>query len=120
LEKAGLIGQLRDSTGGIQGLGRVDKVYLDNPTLIYVLGKENTEIGTIRETFFFNQMRVAHDIASSLVSDFLVTDRYTFEVGGKKKKQKQIQNVEQGYVVKDDIETGYGNIIPLWQFGLTY
>ena len=120
LEKAGLIGQLRDSTGGIQGLGRVDKVYLDNPTLIYVLGKENTEIGTIRETFFFNQMRVAHDIASSLVSDFLVTDRYTFEVGGKKKKQKQIQNVEQGYVVKDDIETGYGNIVPLWQFGLTY
>ena len=120
LEKAGLIGQLRDSTGGIQGLGRVDKVYFDNPTLIYVLGKENTEIGTIRETFFFNQMRVAHDIASSFVSDFLVTDRYTFEVGGKKKKQKQIQNVEQGYVVKDDIETGYGNIIPLWQFGLTY
>ena len=120
LEKAGLIGQLRDSTGGIQGLGRVDKVYLDNPTLIYVLGKEKTEIGTIRETFFFNQIRVAHDIISSPVSDFLVTDRYTFEVGGKKKKQKQIQNVEQGYVVKDDIETGYGNIVPLWQFGLTY
>ena len=42
-----------------------------------------------------------------------------FEVGGKKKKQKQIQSAEQGYVVKDDIETGYDNIIPLWQFGLT-
>ena len=120
LEKAGLIGQLRDSTGGIQGLGKVDKVYLDNPTLIHVLGKENTEIGTIRETFFFNQMRVAHDITSSPVSDFLIAEKYTFEVGGKKKKQKQIQSAEQGYVVKDDIETGYGNIIPLWQFGLTY
>jgi predicted AAA+ superfamily ATPase len=120
LERAGLIGQLRDSTGGIQGLGKVDKVYLDNPTLIYVLGKENTEIGTIRETFFFNQMRVSHDITSSLVSDFLIAEKYTFEVGGKKKKQKQIQSAEQGYVVKDDIETGYGNIIPLWQFGLTY
>ena len=120
LEKAGLIGQLRDSTGGIQGLGKVDKVYLDNPTLIYVLGKENTEIGTIRETFFFNQMRVAYDITSSPVSDFLIAEEYTFEVGGKKKKQKQIQSAEQGYVVKDDIETGYGNIIPLWQFGLTY
>ena len=44
----------------------------------------------------------------------------TFEVGGKKKKQKQIHDAAQGYVVKDDIETGYGNIIPLWQFGLTY
>ena len=120
LEKAGLIGQLRDNTGGILGLGKLDKVYLDNPTLIYVLGRENTEIGTICETFFFNQMRVAHVITSSPVSDFLLNDQFTFEVGGKKKKQKQIQSVEQGYVVKDDIETGYGNIIPLWQFGLTY
>ena len=120
LEKAGLIGQLRDCTGGIQGLGKVDKVYLDNTTLIYVLGNENTEIGTIRETFFFNQMRAEHDITSSPISDFLIADKYTFEMGGKKKKQKQIQDAAQGYVVKDDIETGYGNIIPLWQFGLTY
>lgn len=120
LEKAGLIGQLRDSTDGIQGLGKVDKVYLDNPTLLYVLGEESTETGTVRETFFFNQMRVAHGITSSPVSDFLVAGKYTFEVGGKKKKQMQIQDVSQGYVVKDDIETGYGNIIPLWQFGLTY
>jgi len=119
LEKAGLIGQLRDSTGGIQGLGKVDKVYLDNATLIYVLGNKNTEIGTIRETFFYNQMRVMTDVISSRISDFEI-DGKTFEVGGKKKKQKQIQNAEQGYVVKDDIETGYGNIIPLWQFGLTY
>lgn len=120
LEKAGLIGQLRESTGGIQGLGKVDKVYLDNTALIYALGNENTDIGTIRETFFFNQMRVNQDIASSPVSDFLIDREYTIEVGGKKKKQKQIRSVEQGYVVKDDIETGYGNIIPLWQFGLTY
>lgn len=120
LEKAGLIGQLRDSTGGIQGLGKVDKVYLDNSTLIHVLGNENTEIGTIRETFFFNQMRVEQEITSSPISDFLIAGKYTFEVGGKRKKQKQIQGAAQGYVVKDDIETGYGNIIPLWQFGLTY
>jgi len=90
LEKAGLIGQLRNSTGGIQGLGKVDKVFLDNPTLINVLGKENTEIGTIRETFFFNQMRVVHEVTSSPVSDFLIAGKYTFEVGGKKKRQKQI------------------------------
>lgn len=119
LEKAGLIGQLRDSTGGIQGLGKVDKIYLDNATLIYVLGNMSTEIGTIRETFFYSQMRVMTDVISSRISDFEI-DGKTFEVGGRKKKQKQIQNAEQGYVVKDDIETGYGNIIPLWQFGLTY
>jgi predicted AAA+ superfamily ATPase len=119
LEKAGLIGQLRDGTGGIQGLGKVDKVYLDNATLIFVLGNKNTEIGTIRETFFYNQMRVITNVISSRISDFEI-DGKTFEVGGRKKKQKQIQNAEQGYVIKDDIETGYGNIIPLWQFGLTY
>ena len=54
---------------------------------------------------------------SSRISDFEI-DGNIFEVGGKKKKQ--IQDAAQGYVVKDDIETGYGNIIPLWQFGLTY
>ena len=56
---------------------------------------------------------------SSRISDFEI-DGNIFEVGGKKKKQKQIQDAAQGYVVKDDIGTGYGNIIPLWQFGLTY
>lgn len=120
IEKAGLISQLRDSTGGIQGLGKVDKIYLDNPTLIYVLGDQNVEVGTIRETFFFNQLRVHNAIVSSPVSDFLVNDKYTFEVGGKKKGKRQIKDVSNAYIVKDDIETGYGNIIPLWMFGLTY
>lgn len=53
LEKAGLIGLLRTSTGGIQGLGKVEKIYLDNTPLIYTLGNQNVEIGTVRETFFF-------------------------------------------------------------------
>lgn len=119
IEKAGLISQLRDSTGGIQGLGKVDKIYLDNPCLIYVLGNQNVEIGTVRETFFFNQMRLNYDVTSSPISDFLI-DGKTFEVGGKKKGQKQIKDANNGFVVKDDIESGYGNIIPLWEFGLTY
>lgn len=120
LEKAGLIGLLRTSTGGIQGLGKVDKIYLDNPNLIYTLGRENVEIGTVRETFFFNQTRSQMTVTVSPVSDFLIDGKYTFEVGGKKKKQRQLQDVADGYVVKDDIETGYGNIIPLWMFGMLY
>ena len=90
-----------------------------NTNLAYVLGHESTDIGNIRETFFYNQMRVTTDVISSRISDFEI-DGKTFEVGGKSKKQKQIQNAAQGYVVKDDIETGHANIIPLWQFGLTY
>lgn len=120
LEKAGLISQLRTSTNGIQGLGKVDKIYLDNPTLIYTLGNQNVEIGTVRETFFFNQTRSLMPVTVSPVSDFLIESKYTFEVGGKKKKQRQLQDIENGYVVKDDIETGYGNIIPLWMFGMLY
>ena len=119
MEEAGLIAQLRDGTGGIRGLGKVDKVYLDNPTLMYCLGEELSEVGNIRETFFLNQMRVKHDVITSAISDFQITD-YTFEVGGKNKKQKQLQGIENGFIVKDDIEQGYMNVIPLWQFGLTY
>lgn len=120
LEEAGLIGQLRTSTGGIQGLGKVDKIYLDNPNLIYTLGAQNVEIGTVRETFFYNQTHALLPVTVSPISDFLIDGKYTFEVGGKKKKQSQLQNISEGYVVKDDIETGYGNIIPLWEFGILY
>lgn len=119
IEEAGLIAQLRDATGGVRGLGKVDKIYLDNTNLIYSLGGAMSDIGNIRETLFLNQMRVEHDVISSSVSDFQI-DHMTFEVGGKNKKQKQLQGIENGYVVKDDIEMGYANVIPLWQFGLEY
>ena len=73
----------------------------------------------MRETFFLNQMRVNNDVVASPVSDFLIDD-LTFEVGGKNKRQKQLQGVERGYVVKDELEFGYSNVIPLWQFGMNY
>ena len=92
---------------------------MDNTNLIYNLADGTSNIGNIRETFFLNQMRVKHDVFASSVADFLVDDK-TFEVGGKKKGQKQIKEIENRYIVKDDIENGYLNIIPLWQFGLTY
>lgn len=119
MEKAGLIMQLRDDTGGIRGLGKVDKVYIDNTALMYMFGQENTEIGNVRETFFMNQTRVMHDVITSSVSDFQI-GKYTFEVGGKNKTQKQIAGVSDAFVVKDDIEIGYQNVIPLWVFGLMY
>ncbi|MBR3625655.1 MAG: AAA family ATPase [Bacteroidaceae bacterium] len=119
MEQAGMIGQLRDDTGGIRGLGKVDKVYLDNATIAYLLGGKSADIGNIRETFFYNQMRVTTDVISSRLSDFEI-DGKTFEVGGKKKGKKQISGASEVYVVRDDIEYGSGNILPLWAFGLTY
>lgn len=119
LERVQMIGQLRDDTGGIRGLGKVEKVYLDNPSLMYVLNGEAVNIGNVRETFFYNQMRVRQDVISSRVSDFAI-GKYTFEVGGQSKGKKQIEGIANAYIVKDDIEIGYGNIVPLWAFGLTY
>lgn len=119
MERAGMIAQLRDTTGGIRGLGKVEKLYLDNTNLIYTLAPHHAEIGNIRETFFMNQMRVQNDIVSSKISDFEI-DGKVFEIGGRKKGQKQIENAADGYIVKDDIESGYANVIPLWAFGLNY
>jgi uncharacterized protein len=119
IEEAGMIAQLRDSTGGIRGLGKVDKIYLDNTNLMYSLANNSSNRGNIRETFFLNQLRVRHDVIVSPVADFLIGE-YTFEVGGKNKGLKQIQGMEKAFIVKDDIELGYLNTIPLWQFGLTY
>jgi predicted AAA+ superfamily ATPase len=119
IEEAGMIAQLRDATGGIKGLGKVDKIYLDNTNLIYSLANDNSNTGNIRESFFLNQLRVKYEVIVSPVADFLVGD-YTFEVGVKKKGQKQIQGIEKAFVVKDDIELAYLNTIPLWHFGLTY
>ena len=119
MEQAGMIGQLRDDTGGIRGIGKVEKVYLDNTNMAYLLGGNATDTGNIRETFFYNQTRVVTDVINSRISDFEI-DGKTFEVGGKKKGNKQLSDAKEGYIVKDDIEYGSGNIIPLWAFGFLY
>lgn len=119
MENAGMISQVRDATGGIMALGKVEKVYLDNTNIANVLGEQATDIGNIRETFFFNQMRVKNKVFVSKTSDFEI-DGITFEIGGKGKGKKQILSTPNSYVVKDDIEFGSGDIIPLWLFGLNY
>lgn len=119
LERAGMIGLLRDDTQGMRGLGKVEKVYVDNPVLMNVLSPDSANAGSVRETFFYNQMRLDHRVTASKASDFCVNG-YTFEVGGRKKGKRQIEGVENGRIVKDDIETGHGIVIPLWHFGMTY
>lgn len=119
LEKAGIISQLRNNTGGIRLLGKIEKIYLDNTNLIYALAENKPNIGNIRETFFLSQMKVRNQVVSSDKSDFEI-DGYTFEVGGSGKQQKQIQGIEKAFIVKDDIEYGYKNTIPLWTLGFNY
>ncbi len=117
--RAKLLNALHTSTQGIRGLGKVDKIYLENTNLAYAL-TPRPEIGNIRETFFLNQLQANHQVQSAPGSDFLVDGSYTFEIGGENKKQKQIAGTANAFVVKDDIEQGMFNILPLWHFGLMY
>ena len=119
LDKADLINILRDDVEGYKLLGKVNKIYLNNPNLAYALSDDEPNIGNIRETIFLAWLRATHKVTASSASDFKV-GKYTFEVGGKKKGQHQIKEVEHAYVVKDDIEYGHLNEVPLWSFGLLY
>ena len=121
LEKAGLIGVLREKVQGIKLLEKIEKIYLNNPNEAYILSDETPNIGTLRETIFFAWLRVEHFVSSSPVSDFEV-DGLTFEIGGKNKGKKQLATLpsDKAYVVKDDTEYVFQNFIPLWMFGLLY
>lgn len=119
IEKAGMISQLRTGVGGLGALGKVEKVYLDNTNILFSLSDGSEDVGSVRETFFMNQMRVKNAVTASKLADFQIGDM-TFEIGGKSKTSDQVKDAERGFVVKDDIEFGYGNVIPLWAFGLNY
>lgn len=119
LDKSHLVQILRDDSFGVSSLGKVDKVYLGNTHLAYALCDTTPDVGNLRETAFLSSVKPVHDVMSSSVGDFKV-GKYTFEVGGKNKKQKQIQGIENAFIVKDDIEYGYLNVIPLWAFGFLY
>jgi predicted AAA+ superfamily ATPase len=119
MEKAGLIMQLKSDTEGIRSLGKTEKIYLNNPNLIYALANDTASAGNVRETFFYNQTSVNNTVYSSDKADFVI-DGHTFEVGGKNKGQKQISGISDAFIVKDDIEFGYQNVLPLWTFGFNY
>ena len=121
LEQAVLIIQASKTQKGISSLSKPDKIYIQNPNLIYALAEKNANVGNIRETFFINQVQNSkHKVNISKSSDFIVNNKYTFEIGGKNKTDKQIQKLDNAFIVKDNIETGVNTTIPLWLFGFLY
>jgi len=95
------------------------KLYLHNANLYHAYCR-SAKRGTIRETFFANSLNQRHEILHTRVGDFLVNEKYLFEVGGKNKSFKQIKDISNSFVVADDIEIGFGAKIPLWLFGFLY
>jgi predicted AAA+ superfamily ATPase len=120
LERAELINTIYEDKKGITKLSKPAKIYLNNPTLSYSLSAKTPELGNLRETFFLNQLKYKHHVAAPDRADFIVDEKYTFEVGGKSKTKNQIQGIDNAFVVSDDIEYGFGNKIPLWLFGFLY
>ena len=119
LEKAGLVQTLRNKATGMKLLEKVEKLYLQNPNLAYALSATPPDVGSVRETLFLAWLKPFLSVTSSPISDFEVEGR-TFEVGGKNKGRRQLQDAAEGYVVKDDIEYAFRQTIPLWHFGFLY
>jgi predicted AAA+ superfamily ATPase len=120
LERARMLWQLTKPGSGTGILTKPEKLYLNNTNLLYVLAQENWVTGTIRETFLVNQLTGEGRLNLAEKGDFILNESITFEVGGPSKKQRQIRNIPESYIVKDDIEVGVKNIIPLWLFGFLY
>ncbi len=120
LEKAHLISLLRSNTKGISRMAKPEKIFLNNSNLLYTLQPNLANTGTVRETFFQNQLSVKHKINLPKNGDFIVDDKYVFEIGGKSKTNKQIINIRDAYIVADNLEYGFKNKLPIWLFGFLY
>lgn len=119
LERAGLLRQLHSNNRKLSELAKPEKLFLDNTNLLFSLSR-NTQEGTLRETFFAHQLSHSHELLCPDSGDFLVDDKYVFEVGGKGKTFKQIRNIENSFIAYDNMEIGLGHKIPVWLFGLMY
>jgi len=120
LEQANLIMLLKSNKKGMSYLTKPEKIYLQNTSLMHVLSSENVNTGTLRETFFLNQLENVTEVFDHPTADFTINGTYVFEIGWKKKKKKQLIGIDDGYVVSDDLEIGFQNKIPLWLFGFLY
>lgn len=120
LDECGLTRNLYKKSKGLTKLQKPDKIYLENSNIAYLFSGSSTNVGNERETFFANQLAYWNTVTYSDTADFVIDNQYTFEIGGKNKPKKQVVGIKDSFLVKDDIEYGQGNVIPLWLFGFLY
>jgi uncharacterized protein len=121
LVRADLLMTLRQNSMPTGYLTKPEKLYLQNTTLSGALSfNRQPDIGSVRETFFLNQVGYGHQVTLPDAGDFLVDSLHIFEIGGSNKTSRQIKGIDNSFVAQDKIETGYGNVIPLWLFGFLY
>ena len=124
LETAGLTAGVMPEGSGATLTRKPAKLFLENTNLHKTIGREldlEDRLGTVRETFFAGQLRNAgYNVRTARQGDFVVDGKHVFEVGGRKKTAKQLSGRKNALIVKDDIETGSKNVLPLWLFGFLY
>lgn len=105
----------------ISKLAKPDKVYLENPNLLYALAPGKVDIGTARESFAVNSLSDDHTIEyGKATGDFKVDGKYTFEIGGRSKDFSQIAGIPDSYIFADDWDMPDGAKLPLWMLGFLY
>ena len=119
LQKASVLSLVRLNGKLYTQLTKPDKIYLQNTNLLY-LSQANVNIGTLRETFFANELGIKHQLTLAQQGDFMVNDTYTFEVSGTNKILHQISDIKNSYLAIDEMPLGIKNKIPLWLFGFMY
>lgn len=119
LHRAALIRNLHYALTNFKAVARPDKILMNNPNLMYALARE-ANIGSVRESFFCNQVANVAKLILDRKGDFRIDDRYVIEVGGKNKSFSQIADLPDSYLAVDDTEIGFGARIPLWEFGFLY
>ncbi len=102
-------------------LTKPDKVYLENPNILYALAPTKVDIGTLRETFAIGCLSESYNVEYGKVQgDFKVDGKYTFEIGGRSKDFSQIAGVNDSYIFADDWDMPDGAKLPLWMLGFLY
>lgn len=124
LSETGLVHLLAENKSGSSLLKSKEKLYLDNPNLYKAVSDTiglEYKTGTMREIFFIKMLENSgKKVFYSTVGDFN-SEGYNFEIGGKSKTNRQIKkNLENSFLVKDDILYGSKREIPLYLFGFLY
>lgn len=89
LEKAKLIQLVYLEGKGLGPMEKPGKLLLDNPNLFYAISTQPKNVGSIRESFFVNQLRSAG-----------------YHVDLARKDFSQVAGLDNAYVAADDIEVG--------------
>lgn len=120
MQRAELLNLLFADSRSVSKMQKPDKVYLHNPNMLNAIAT-SCPIGTLRECFVVNQLRVRHEVEyGKTVGDFKVDGRITFEVGGEGKRFDQIADVPDSYVLADSLEYPIGKKLPIWLVGMIY